>query len=77
VLGVDPEQHLRGGQGQQLGVAESGPSSPAPAGRDYMIVDLHIQCGQEGVQVVRHSRSWPPSSHALADRHALFKESII
>jgi hypothetical protein len=42
-----------------------------------MIVDLHMECGQEGVQVVRHNRSWTPSSHVLTDRHALFKEAII
>jgi hypothetical protein len=43
----------------------------------HMIVDLHIQCRQEGVQVVRYSRSWMPSSHVKVDRHAMFKESII
>jgi len=77
VFGVDPEQHLRRGQGQQLGIAESGSSSAASAGQHHMIVDLHIQCAQEGVQVVRHSRSWPPSAHARVDRHTMSKESII
>jgi hypothetical protein len=77
VLAVDAKQHLRHGQGHQRGVGELGPSSPTPAGRHDVIVDLHIECGQEGVQVVRHSRSLPPSSHVLADRHAVSKESII
>jgi predicted kinase len=77
VLAVDAEQHLRDGQGQQLRVAESGPSPPSAASRHNVIVDLHIKCGQEGVQVVRHSRSWPPSSHFPVDRHAVSKESII
>jgi hypothetical protein len=36
-----------------------------------------MEGGQEGVQVVRHSRSRTPSSHVLTDRHAPFKESII
>jgi hypothetical protein len=77
VLAVDAEQDLGHGQGQQLGVAESGTTPPTPACRNHMIVDLHIQCGQEGVEVVRHSRSLTPSSHAQGDRHALFTESII
>jgi hypothetical protein len=77
VLAVYAEQDLGHGQGQQLGVAESGTTSPTPACRNHMIVDLHIQCGQEGVEVVRHSRSLTPSSHARGDRHARFTESII
>ena len=28
-----------------------------------MVVDLHVQRGQEGIQVVRHSRSRMPSFH--------------
>ena len=27
-----------------------------------MVVDLHVQCGQEGIQVWRHNRPWMPSS---------------
>jgi hypothetical protein len=38
-----------------------------------MIVDLHVQCGQKGVQVVRHSRSWTPFPRLSA----AFKESLI
>ncbi|HEX7462011.1 MAG TPA: recombinase family protein, partial [Dermatophilaceae bacterium] len=42
-----------------------------------LLVDLHTQCGQEGVQVFRHSRSWTLSSRFGRQRHAVFKESII
>jgi hypothetical protein len=64
-------------QADQLGIGQPGPAAPALACRNHMIVDLHMECGQEGVQVVRHSRSWTPSCHVLADRHTVFKESII
>jgi hypothetical protein len=26
-----------------------------------VVVDLHVQCDQEGVQVWRHNRPWMPS----------------
>jgi hypothetical protein len=29
----------------------------------HVVVDFHVQCDQEGIQVWRHSRSWMPSSH--------------
>jgi hypothetical protein len=77
VLAIDPEQYLRDRQTDQLGVAQPWPAAPAQAWWNHMIVDLHIECGQEGVQVVPHSRSWMPSTHVRADRHAVFKESII
>jgi hypothetical protein len=76
-LAVDFQQHLRDRQTDQLGIGQSWPAAPALACRNHMIVDLHMECGQEGVQVVRHSRSWTPSCHVLADRHTVFKESII
>jgi hypothetical protein len=28
-----------------------------------MVVEQHVQCRQEGIQVVGHTRSWMPSSH--------------
>jgi hypothetical protein len=77
VLAVEPEQYLRDRQTDQLGVGQPWPAAPALACWNHMIVDLHIECGQEGVQVVPHSRSWTSSSHVLTDRHAAFKESII
>jgi hypothetical protein len=77
MLAIDTQQYLRDRQTHQLGVGQPWPVAPALAGRNHVIVDLHIECGQEGVQVVRHSRSWTPSCHVLADRHAAFKESII
>jgi hypothetical protein len=50
----------------------SGWTPATTGGRDHMIVDLHIQCGQEGVQVVRHSRSWaPPRISAPRSREPL------
>ena len=61
-----PEQHLGHRQAHQLGIGQPFRlARPAPAGRDHVVVDLHIQCGQEGVQVWRHNRSWMPSSLVL------------
>jgi hypothetical protein len=60
------QQHLSHRQADQLSVGQPFRlARPAPAQRDHMIVDLHIQCGQEGVQVWRHNRSWMPSSLVL------------
>ncbi len=77
VLAVESEQHLSHGQADQLGVGQAGPATPAVAGRCHVIVDLDIQCGQEGVQVSCHRGSWTPSIHVTGVRHAVFKESII
>jgi hypothetical protein len=58
------QQHLRHRQAHQLGIGQPlRPAGPPLAGRDHVVVDLHVQCGQEGIQVVRQSRSWMPSSH--------------
>jgi hypothetical protein len=52
------QQYLGHGQAHQLGIGQLFRLAPATAsGRDHVIVDLHVQCRQEGVQVVRHSRS--------------------
>jgi len=40
-------------------------SMPSPARRDHVIIDLRAQRDQEDVKVIRHSRSWIPSSHVL------------
>jgi hypothetical protein len=45
-----------------------------------VIVDLHVQCGQEGIQVWRHNRPWMPSSHFKikpARRAGLNQESLV
>jgi hypothetical protein len=70
VLTVEPEQHLCHGQAHQLGVGQHRAATPSAAGRRHMIVDLHIQCGQESLQVSRHRKSWTPSSHAISVQHA-------
>jgi hypothetical protein len=57
------QQHLRHRQAHQFGIGQFlRLARPAPAGWDHVIVDLHIQCGQEGIQVWSHNRSWMPSS---------------
>ena len=75
------QQHLRHRQAHQLGVGQLlRLAGPAPARWDHMIVDLHIQCGQEGVQVCCHERSWMPSSHVVINptrRAGLNQESLI
>jgi hypothetical protein len=49
-------QHDLGyGQADQFTISEIGTVAPTCAGRDYEVVDQHVQCGQEGVQVFRHT----------------------
>jgi hypothetical protein len=58
------EHHLRHGQAHQLGVGEPlGPPGPSPLRFDDMVVDDHIQFGEEGIEVRRHKRPSMPSSH--------------
>jgi hypothetical protein len=74
MLAAGPQQHLRHRQADQLGIRQALELAPAAPGRqDHVIVDLHVQFDQEGVQVVRHSRSWAPSSRS----DTAFKESLI
>ena len=64
VLRAGAQQHLRHRQAHQLGIGQPlRLARPARAGRDHAIVDLHIQCDQEGVYVWSHNRSWTPSPH--------------
>ena len=57
------EQHLRHGQAHELGVGEPfRPPGPWPRRLDDMVVDDHIQFGEEGIEV-RHKRPSMPSSH--------------
>ena len=75
------QQHLRHRQAHQLGIGQPlRPAGPAPGRRDHVVVDLHVQCGQEGIQVWGHNRPWMPSSLTLinpARRAGLNKESLI
>lgn len=60
---------------QPAGAAEQGDQAvhrrgrvtgPGPLpGADHAISDQYVQGRQEGVQVVRHSRSWMPSAHFM------------
>ena len=55
---------LAAGAEQQLGVGQFPWSSPtSPVRGDHVIVDHHIQFGQEGIEVRRHKRPSMPSSH--------------
>jgi hypothetical protein len=55
-LRAEPEQDLRDGQADQLGVAE--PGRPArPAARADQLVDGDAQCDDEGVEVGVHGAS--------------------
>jgi hypothetical protein len=75
------QQHLRHRQAHQLGVGQPFRlARPALAGWDHVVAGLHIQCGQEGVQVCCHERPWMPSSLVLinpARRAGLNQESLI
>jgi hypothetical protein len=64
MLGPGPEKHLRHRQADQLGVGQPFRlTCPGRPGNDHVVVDLHVQCDQEGIQVWSHNRSWMPSSH--------------
>jgi hypothetical protein len=48
-------QHLSDRQGDQFTVAEQGLRAMTGASRHYVIVDQHVQCGQDGVQFFPHA----------------------
>jgi hypothetical protein len=52
-LGADPEQDLGDREGEEFSVGELGRSARA-GGLAQPVVDLDIECGQEGVEVGRH-----------------------
>jgi hypothetical protein len=57
------QQHLRHRQADQLRVGQLlGMAGAALARGHHVIVDQHVQCRQEGIQVCCHERSWMPSS---------------
>jgi hypothetical protein len=49
------QQNLGDSQAQQFGIGQPRPS-PDPARADDVVVEEHIQCDQEGVEVVVHNR---------------------
>ncbi|MFI6155501.1 ribosomal protein L7/L12 [Kitasatospora sp. NPDC051170] len=54
-LGVEAEQGLGHGQTDQLGVRQSRRAAQPPRS-GQMVIDLHVECGQEGVQLFgRHN----------------------
>jgi hypothetical protein len=53
-LRIVSEQDLGDGDGDQFGVGEPGRST-SPAQPLQLVVDLHVECGQESVQVVDHT----------------------
>lgn len=54
-LAVVAQQHLRHRQGDQLTVGQQRLATPTRARRHHMVVDQHVQCGQEGVQFFAHT----------------------
>ena len=65
------QHHLRYGQADQLRVGEPlGPSWPTTFGRQNLVIDEHVQCGQEGVEVSSHERPSTPSNPFRSSRHA-------
>jgi hypothetical protein len=48
-------QHLGHRQGDQFAVGQQGRPATTDASRNHMIVDQHVQCGQEGVQFFAHT----------------------
>ena len=65
------QHHLRHGQADQLRVGEPlGPSWPTTFGRQNLVIDEHVQCGQEGVEVSSHERPSTPSNPFRSSRHA-------
>ena len=49
------QQDLRNRETDQFTVGEIGSVSAAGAWRDDVVIDQHVECGQEGVQVFRHT----------------------
>jgi hypothetical protein len=64
MLAARAQQHLRHRQAHQLGTGQLLRAAGTALARfDDVIVDQHIQCRQEGVQVCSHKRPRMPSSH--------------
>jgi hypothetical protein len=77
---VEPEQDLGHGEGDQFAVAQQGLAAASGAWRHDMIVDQHVQFGQEGVQFFRHTLILGALLSCSRHRHAphtSFTESTI
>ena len=64
---------------EQLGVSQP-LRVPAPRrpGIDHVVIDQHVQCGQEGIEVCRHNQPSMPSPHVrLKPTRRHNKESFI
>jgi hypothetical protein len=62
MLAAGAQQHLGHRKARQLGIGQSFRLARAMmAGTDHVVVDLHAQCDQEGIQVWRNNRPWMPS----------------
>jgi hypothetical protein len=60
------QQHLGDRQAHKLGVGQlPGTARPPLARFDDVIVDRHVQCRQEGIEVCSHERPLMPSSHFM------------
>jgi hypothetical protein len=51
---VIAQHDLRDREADQFTVGELGPVATTGARRDDVVVDQHVECGEEGVQVFRH-----------------------
>jgi hypothetical protein len=64
MIAARAQQHLRHRQARQLGIRQPFRlARPALARNEHVIVDLHVQCDQAGIQVWGHNRPWMPSPH--------------
>jgi hypothetical protein len=73
------QKDLRDREADQFTVGEFWSMSSAGTGRDYVVIDQHIECGEEGVQVVGHT-SILNTLHPRGDTdplHMIFTASII
>ena len=66
-LGRDPEQVLRDQQTQQLDVVERGLTTRVmiarePDRRQDPVIEMDVQCDQEGVEVSFHTQGLTPSA---------------
>jgi len=52
---TEPEQRLGHGQREQLAVAQQGRTAASRAWSHDVVVDQHVEFGQEGVQFFRHT----------------------
>ncbi|GAA2269147.1 hypothetical protein GCM10010402_26340 [Actinomadura luteofluorescens] len=72
VLGIAPQQDLRHGDADQLGIAQQPGTAPPPLSprRQDVIVQMNIECGQKGVQVSLHT----PTMGALRRARTQFND---